>query len=58
LVKEFGSLTEVEATDVVDIAALPAVVANPTIPGPAARCPATGCLTGSAAWPPAPRPRW
>jgi 5'-nucleotidase len=47
-VKEFGSLTEVEATTVTAIEALPAVVANPTIPGTDCPLPGTDCLTGAA----------
>jgi predicted extracellular nuclease len=48
LVKEFGSLTEVDASTVVPIDPLPAVVANPTIPSTDCALPGTDCLTGAA----------
>jgi len=47
-VSEFGSLTEVTATSVTDIAALPAAVPSSTIPGTDCSLPGTDCLTGAA----------
>ncbi|PVG82044.1 nuclease [Nocardioides gansuensis] len=43
LVKEFGGLTEVDATTVTEIAALPAVVPNTELPGSTCALPGTAC---------------
>ena len=45
LVKEFSGLTELDATSVAKIAALPAVVPNTEIPGTACALPGTACPT-------------
>jgi len=42
-VKEFSGLTEIDATTITEIAALPAVVPNTELPGSACALPGTGC---------------
>lgn len=48
VVKEFSGLTEVDATFVTQIAALPPVVPNPQLPGTGCALPGTDCLDENA----------
>lgn len=47
VVEEFGGMTELAASRIVEIAALPAVVANTVLPGTDCALPGTACPTGS-----------